>query len=184
MIVTLTSQQMLQTWRLCAGLESLASDCSVERFDGVDIDSRLTALMRQWYLSLLDEGNPQMIGLPSDAVSLVSVRPDGYSATVTCHESVRRLCSIRLSDWKREAMIVDRDIVDKLLPLQSNPFARAGVCDPVAWRETDGSIHVIPAKTSSLVVDAKAIVDPGEETYRLDSRALSTVNDYLTKHFL
>lgn len=184
MMLTLTSQQMLQTWRLCAGLESLASDCSVERFDGVDIDSRLTALMRQWYLSLLDEGDPRLIGLPSDAVSLVSVKPDGYVAAVTCHESVRRLCSIRLSDWKREAMVVDRETLARLLPLQSNPFARAGVCDPVAWRDTDGTVRAIPAKTSSLVVEAKAIIDPGENTYRLDSRALSTVNEYLSKHFL
>lgn len=184
MMLSLTSQQMLQTWRLCAGLESLTSDCSVERFDGVDIDSRLTVLMRQWYLSLLDEGDPLMIGLPSDARSLVSLQTDGYCATVSCHTSVRRLCTIRLSDWKREAPIVDHQAVAKLLPLQSNPFARAGVCDPVAWREHDGTIRIIPAKTSSLVTVAKAIIDPGEETYRFDSRALSTVNDYLSKHFL
>lgn len=184
MMLTFTSLQMLQTWRRCAGLESLASDCSVERFDGVDLDSRLKELMRRWYLSLLDEGDPLLIGQPTDAKRLVTLAPDGYGATVSCDASVRRLCSIRLSGWLREATVVDRESVAKLLPLQSNPFARAGACDPIAWREHDGTIRIIPAKASSTVVAATAVIDPGEDTYRLDDRALSTVNEYLSKHFL
>ena len=184
MILTLTSQQMLQTWRLCAGLESLASDCSVERFDGVDLDSRLKELMRQWYLSMLDEGDPAMVGTPTDARPLVSSTNDGYTASISCQSSVRRLTRIRLSEWQREAAVVDREAVADLLPLQSNPFARAGVCDPIAWREPDGSVKAIPSSAASRIVSASAIIDPGDDTYRLDERALSTINDYLSKHFL
>lgn len=186
MIVTLTSRQMLQTWRSCAGLEPLSADCTIERFDGIDIDARLTELMRQWYLALLDEGDPSLVGQPTAASALVSLSyADGdYSARVVCQPAVRRLCSIRLSGWQREAQISDRSHVTAELALQSNPYSRAGECEPLAWRETDGTVRAVPASAASRVAAASAIVDPGEDSYRLDSRALSTINDYLKTHFL
>ncbi len=186
MTVTLTSKQMLQVWRSCAGLDPLLSDCSVERFDGIDIDSRLSELMRRWYLALLDEANPALIGQPALASALVSLSAaDGdYSANVVCQPAVRRLCSIRLSGWMRQARVVDRSEVARLLPLQSNRFSRAGTSDPIAWRDPDGSVRVIPALADSRVVAAYAVIDPGEDTYRLDTLALSTINDYLSTHFL
>lgn len=75
MIVTLSSQQMLQTWRDCAGLEPLSADCSIERFDGIDINSRLTRLMRQWYLALLDSAAPEFVGPPVDATAPCGLPP-------------------------------------------------------------------------------------------------------------
>lgn len=185
MTLTLTSKQMLQTWRACAGPDPLLADCSVERFDGFDLDSRLSDLMRQWYLALLDEGNPALIGPPASASALVSVSAaqGDYSATLVCQPAVRRLCSVRLSGWMRQARVVDRSEVAHLLPLQANRFSRSGPYDPIAWRDPDGSLHAIPATSDSRVVAAYAIIDPGEDTYRLDSRALSTINDYISTHF-
>lgn len=186
MTVTFTSRQMLQIWHSCAGLEPLSADCTIERFDGVDVDSRLSELMRQWYLALLDEGDPRLIGQPCDASSLVSLKAAAgdWSATVVCEPSVRRLCAIRLSEWHREVPVVERSEIAHLLPFQANPFSRAGVCDPIAWRNPDGSVHAIPSTASSRVTAASAVVDPGEDSFRLDTRALSTINDYLSHHFL
>ena len=62
MIVNYSRSEMLQIWRRCAGLEPSASSCTVERFDGIDVDTRLEGLMRLWYLALLDEGDINLAG--------------------------------------------------------------------------------------------------------------------------
>lgn len=46
MMLRLTSEQMLRTWREIAGLEPLNTDCSIERFDGIDLDSVIRLRMR------------------------------------------------------------------------------------------------------------------------------------------
>lgn len=178
MIVTLSSQQMLQTWRDCAGLEPLSADCSIERFDGIDINSRLTRLMRQWYLALLDSASPEFIGPPVNATALVSLeQPDDRStAVITCDPSVRRLVSIRLSGWQCEAEVrpCDRDPA-----MLANRFARPGVCAPSAWRLPSSSVRVAPADAGSHIVAASAVIDPGPDVYRLDERALATIDSSL-----
>lgn len=177
MIVSLTHQQMLQTWRRCAGLEPLVSACTVERFDGIDIDSRLTDMMRQWYLRLLDSGDPAMLGDAADADGLVSVAvgPCDCFARLICDASVRRLQSVRLSGWERAAAVVDGRDISRTLALQSNPYSRAGNADPIAWRDSSGAIFAVPAAPGSAIVEAKAYIDTGAETYRLDERALATI---------
>lgn len=178
MIVTLSSQQMLQTWRDCAGLEPLSADCSIERFDGIDINSRLTRLMRQWYLALLDAAVPEFVGPPVDATALVSIAPpdDRSTAVVTCDPSVRRLVSIRLSGWQCEAAVCPCDCDPVLL---ANRFARPGVCSPCAWCLPSSSVRVSPAVADSRIVAASAVIDPGPDVYRLDERALSTIDSSL-----
>lgn len=182
MIVNLSHHQMLQTWRRCAGLEPLVSACAIERFDGVDIDSRLADMMRQWYLGLLDGGDPAMLGDAVDADRLVSVaaaRCD-YSARLICDPSVRRLQSVRLSGWERSVNILDWRDISRKLALQSNPYSRAGNVDPIAWRDISGCLFVIPANSDSTVVEAKAYVDTGPESYRLDERALAAIPDSIS----
>lgn len=46
MIITMSHAQMLEAWRLRAGLEPLNSDCSIERFDGIDADRIIAERMR------------------------------------------------------------------------------------------------------------------------------------------
>lgn len=182
MIVNLSHRQMLQTWRQCAGLEPLVSACTVERFDGVDVDSRLAAMMRQWYLALLDAGDPSLLGPAADASGLVTVDPaaaDGC-ARLICDASVRRLMSVRLSGWERPADVVDSRDVSRTLALQSNPFSRAGNSGPIAWRDASGCLFAIPAAPGSAVVCATAYIDAGPESYRLDERALAAIPDSIS----
>ena len=185
MITEYSHLQMLQTWRRCAGLESSASDCSVGRFDGTDVDPRLSAMMRQWYLGLLDSGDPCLTGPPADATDLVSpVMTDDSDrqAVIAADPSVRRLTAVRLSGWKRPAVIADADSIRATLALQHNRFSRAGTTSPLAWRNADGTVCVCPADKDSTVTAATAFVDTGSEIYRLDERALATIPIYISNH--
>lgn len=177
MTINVSHQQMLQTWRRCAGLEPMVSGCSIERFDGVDVDSRLGDMMRQWYLELLDKGDPAMAGEACDVSELISVTAagNGYEARLVCDESVRRLMSVRLTGWEREATVADSREIGRKLALQSNPYCRAGNADPIAWRDEGGHIHAIPAEEGAAIAEAEGYVDTGPDTYRIDERALSTI---------
>lgn len=177
MIVTLSHQQMLQTWRKCAGLEPSVIACSIERFDGIDVNSRLEAMMRQWYLALLDGGDPALLGAPAEASELLSVggrHADG-SAEIVCSPSVRLLCSVMLSGWERPAGIIDAGNASRETSLLANPFSRPGAASPLAWRDSSGCIFAAPAYAGGSIISAKAYIDNGPETYRLDERALATI---------
>lgn len=176
-MVTLSHQQMLQTWRKRAGLEPSVVGCTIERFDGLDVNSRLEAMMRQWYLALLDSADPALLGPASDASALVtvsSVAADG-SCTIICDPSVRRLCSVRLSGWERPAPIADYSSAERRISLMANRFSRPGCASPLAWRDSCGHIFAAPAGAASAIVSATAYLDDGPETYRLDERALATI---------
>lgn len=95
MILKLSKAEMLRIWRQAAGLEHVNSECTVTRFDGIDIDVVIERRMRQWYLALLDEGKPDIVGHPGEVAKLISVK----GGRVTADMSVRRIVSLRLSSW-------------------------------------------------------------------------------------
>lgn len=185
MIVSYSRLQMLQTWRQCAGLEPSASSCSIERFDGVDVDSRLEAMMRQWYLGLLDEGDRCLVGPPSDASDLVGLKTDqadGHRAVVATDRTLRKLCGIRLSGWRHMAAVVDARQIVFELALQNNKYSRAGLGSPIAWREPTGTVYAAPATAGSTVAEATGYIDTGADSYRIDERALETIPSFINNH--
>lgn len=182
MIVNYSRSEMLQIWRRCAGLEPSASSCTVERFDGIDVDTRLEGLMRLWYLALLDEGDINLAGAPADATELVTPLPPGDDsriATLICAPAVRRLCTIRLSGWKRPATVTDRRNDLYGTALQDNRYSRAGAVTPITWFDGDGTVYATPAGPETTVVSATAYIDNGTDSYRLDERALATIHAFL-----
>lgn len=171
MMLTLSKTEMLRIWRQTAGLEHLNSDCTITRFDGIDIDAIIGRRMRQWYLALLDEGKPDITGHPADAATLLSVE----SSRITADASVRRIVSLRLSSWDRAAEVADGADVAGRVGLQANPYSAAGCASPLAWRDSGGQVWVTPCDCNDRVSEAQAYIDPGEELYILDERALSTI---------
>lgn len=167
---------MLRLWRQSAGLEHLNSECSVERFDGIDLDAIIAARMRLWYLALLDEGSPNLIGKPVDATALLSIT-DGR---VMADTSVRRISSLRLSSWERPAEVVDGAAIAGRLGLQDNPYSAAGAVSPIAWRDSGGTVRVAPCGSDDYITEAYAWLDPGDDQYILDERALATIPKELT----
>lgn len=176
MTVTLTSDEMLRIWRRRAGLEPSATGCTVERFDGVDVDGPLRDRMRAWYLKLLDEGDPNLIGEPQALDGLVglTVSPAG-EAVVTLAPQVRRITSLQLDGWQRPTPVLSRAEASDRIAMLGNPYSRPGNACPLAWRDSDGVITAIPARSGSKVCAARGFVDTGSDLYRIDERAIDTV---------
>lgn len=172
MMLRLTSDEMLRIWRECAGLEPLNADCTIERFDGIDLDSMIRRRMRLWYLALLDEGRPEMTGAPADATGLLTL---GDGGLITAAPEVRRVVSLQLSSWARGVTVRDADDVAGRLHLEANPYSAAGPLQPAAWRDSGGIIRVAPYSASDSIAAAAAYADTGEDLYVLDERAISTI---------
>lgn len=176
MIISLSSSQMLQAWRKAAGLEPSIDSCSIEAFDGIDVNDRISTLMRQWYLALLDTADPALIPPPADAAGALSLHYQGGGrAIITPDQSVRRLLSVKLSEWSRPADIVDGSSIALAIAMLDNPFSAAGPASPIAWRDSSGRIFAAPATGSSSIVSSSAVIDPGPDSYILDERALETI---------
>ncbi len=171
MMLRLTSEQMLRTWREIAGLEPLNTDCSIERFDGIDLDSVIRLRMRLWYLAMLDEGRPEYAGPACEASDKLTLS-DGI---ISADPSVRRITSVRLSTWTRDAVLHRYDEVCGLVALLDNPYSAAGPRSPLAWIDSNNTLRVSPCPAGATISSAKAYIDPGEDLYLFDERALSTI---------
>lgn len=176
MMLRLTKLEMLRLWRQSAGLEHINSECTVERFDGIDLDATIISRMRLWYLAMLDEGAVATVGPPHDAAELMAMA----GGKVMADASVRRIASLRLSSWERAAEVADGDTVAGRIALQDNPYSAAGPASPLAWRDRSGIVRVAPYSSDDLVTEAYAWLDPGEDTYIIDERALETIPTQLT----
>lgn len=57
----LTRDEFLALWRIHRGYSPLRTDTSVQRSDGMDLDTILLAEMDDWYLRLLLEADAAML---------------------------------------------------------------------------------------------------------------------------
>lgn len=172
-MLTLSARQLLQLYRKTFALDPSEPLCSIEQFYGIDIDDLISQRLRQWYVDLLHSRVEGLRPVVSSADSLVSVSTvsDSGEAILSLRDTVVSLRSVRLSGWTASADISQDSPTRQALA--ANPYSRPGVHSPVAWIGADGLIRAAPASPGSLIVEARAVVDPGPDTYILPSDALS-----------
>jgi hypothetical protein len=179
MIVQYTKAQMLEYRRKIAGFEPLRADCSIEIVDGIDVNELLERELRQWYLDLLDNGDVNLLKTTEIGSALaLATRNDG-SAVIKLPDNCRRVVSVYVNGWQRDAKVMDYASALPRLQLLSNPYSRPGTSDPLAVDCGNGVLLVAP--TGSYVASATAICDTGEDTFIFDEKALSNLNEY-AKH--
>lgn len=177
MIVTFSLTQLLEYRRVAAGLKFLRSDCSIERVDGIDIDSADTLDLRRRYLQLLDTAPAHLLPT-ADIADEISLRSGvNFRGEARLPENCRRLLNIRLSSWTRPALPLERNLYDSWPPSRKelNPWSAPTSSRPVAVLEHDGSLTLIPAPRNCTVASAIAVVDPGEDTFTLDESLLDAL---------
>lgn len=176
MIINLSSDEMLDLWRLNCALLPLREDCVVERADGIDIDLLLHRRIRDWYLNLLDTAPVNLLAV-TDIADQVAPRPlsDG-SVAVDLPERCRRVVEVTLEGWNRPATIVDSAQLP-VVTWQLNPYAMGSPDAPVAV-VYDNSLRLYsapqspsPPRLSSL----RCIIEPDDGTYRLHEQALALI---------
>lgn len=166
---------MLAIWRRAWGLEVQRADCMVEAVEGVAVDKLIEQRMRAWYVGLLDKAPARLLPVEDISPSLTVVGL-GTMASAWLPAGVRRLLEIRLSGWTNPA--VPADIADgscaRRMHLALNPYSAPGPAHPLA--ALDGPrLYLSPFGHGWSVAAALAVVDPGENTYKLDESLLSTI---------
>ena len=173
MRIELSENEMLALWKRRHFLEPLRADCLIERSDGVDLDAIAREEMRLWYLRRLAEAPPCKLA-PDDIAMTAKVRrsPSG-TALVTLPHNVVRVVAVKLGGWERPARIIEAG--SPCERRAANPFARAGVADPVAVLRPGNILELFsPDSRQALpVVDTLLVIeDPGPHTYVMDERLL------------
>lgn len=176
MKMTLSTEEMLNQWRLRRALEPLRSDCTVERTDGIDLDSLLRLEMRDWYLKLLDTASLEYLA-PVDLAGDValSVGDDGV-ATVNLPERCRRVVEVMLDEWERPATILAPD--SPLARCQQSVYSRGGSVAPVAVQEAGRLRLYSVAGQSPVITRLLCVAEPEDGVYTFDERALSLIGDW------
>lgn len=181
MKLVLTKEEMLKRRRIAGGFEPLRTDCTVEDTAGVDINAVLESELRAKYLHLLDHGPVEMLAADEVAASTaVTDYVDGGSLLEVPPEC-RRVLSVRLSGWLREAPVLPDGEYARVLALQRNRFTASGSASPVAVCCPDGRIAAWPGAPHAQEVTA--IVDPGPDTYILDDAALPDLFNYELENY-
>lgn len=169
-----SAEEMLYQWRLRRALLPMREDCTVTRYDGIDLDSLLRLQMRDWYLNLLDTAPLEMLTLTDISADIAVVRRDDGLDTVTLPGNCRRLVEFRLEEWERPAEIV-ADPHSPVAVMQTNPFSRGGACRPVAVCHNNTLYLYSVTSAVPKIAKALAVMLPEDGTFEMNERALSLI---------
>jgi hypothetical protein len=182
----ISDQQMLAIWRRVHRLEPARSDCSIETFEGYDLDAAMQLDMRQWYLQLLDTAETRYLEL-SDVASQLSLTAlaDGVWQ-IALPADVRRLIAMQIDGCAQQTIVTNVADAQRQITLNTNRYSRAGLCAPVAVAQ--GRTVTLFCKTATgeapQLLRVQAVTDPGDEWYVFDESALSLIPntpDYLNE---
>ncbi len=130
-MASMTEEQMLALWKSVLHLEDVRRDCSVERDDGIDVDSLLLTRIRQWYHHLL--ATAPLSWVPIDEVKAEATATADAAGVVTMQLPLRavRPIEVRLGGW--ECAVADfHEPASRVSKLQQSSLTRGGCASPVA----------------------------------------------------
>ena len=164
---------MLSQWRMRRALEPLRSDCTVERIDGIDIDTFLKMEMREWYLNLLDTAPPHLLTLTDIASSRPITFNDDHSATITLPPECRRVIGLYIDSSPLPLTLLKAD--SPLAICQQNPFSRSGSTTPIAILHHD-HVTIYGGNSNFTLSRLLCVMEPANGYYELDEAALSLIS--------
>ena len=170
---TFTKSEMLALWRQSLGLVTVNQSCTIEAVEGLDVDNLISGYMRLWYLNLLDTAPAHLCPI-TNAARQASVSKQDMFGLITLPKGTRRVLSVRMSSWLRQAEALTSDEAGDRIARIPSPFGRPGVNDPLAITSPQG-LQVFPAANDDIIETLMVIADPGEELYILDEVLLSHI---------
>ena len=169
MILKISDSQMLALWREGAGLEPASSEASIERFDSVNIDSRLIRAMRAWYIDYLINADVDMVPV-SDLTTYARVSAGAkngfWNVALLCPTA--RIMAMRLHN--AECAIYDRA---ECPPAMNNKFVRCGR-RPFVWYTpgTNDATLFTGDATTPVITSVSGVEISDDDIYTVDERVL------------
>lgn len=161
---------MLEIWRAALGYDESRTDCTVEVYDGREINEVLSRAMRAWYLGLLDTASPAL--LPTRATTARSTEAAGTAIIrAALPADMRRPLMVDAPRWSRPAAVETG--LDRLRDVDA-PYGCPDAASPMAALAPDGSLLLAPLDDGDAFT-VTGVYDPGPAQYTLDESFLSTI---------
>lgn len=175
-MASMTEEQMLALWKSVLHLEDVRRDCSVERDDGIDVDSLLLTRIRQWYHHLL--ATAPLSWVPIDEVKAEATATADAAGVVTMQLPLRavRPIEVRLGGW--ECAVADfHEPASRVSKLQQSSLTRGGCASPVAVDCGGGVLRLysLPSGSAPVVETTRCVAWAADGSYRLAQAALDTI---------
>lgn len=175
----LTYEELLTQFRIRAGLSPRRNGCSIDIASGFDADGLMEQHIRSWYATLIENAPAEMLD-PENVAPLLSATalPDG-TAEVILPTECRRIFTIKLRGWEREAEVIAAADHPRLRRVLSASSSIRRTSRPYALRsgrtitlyslppDCEGSPEIIYATGAALIPDA--------DIFRFSPAALSTI---------
>lgn len=177
---TYTETEMLAIWRSRLGFDEVHTGCTVESFDGHDVDSRIRQAMRAWYLRLLDTAQARL--LPCEQVEAASTQVYGRrQLLIRLPDRCRRPLRMHADRWCSAASpdSSERTLVD--LQRLASPFGWPDDSCPIVCLLPDGAVVAAPLEPDN-DFSIYAVVEPADGSYTLDESLLDTIPNRLTDY--
>lgn len=186
MKLTLSSAELLAHRRVLGGLEGRRHP-TVDRADGIDIDTVLSFRLRQWYLDLLDHGDPRLLA-PENIAATCNILPETAPAggiLIELPAACRRAFKLKMRGWQCETEILDAAQLQSVINRQLNPFTASAPGRPIAVMTSEAGSRQ-PAQLIAWPADGNdgrkpqietlvGVTDPGDELFILDESALASM---------
>lgn len=165
---------MLERWRLLALLEPSANtEAQAVRSDYTDIDRLLKLKMKAWYISLLDEAQPEYVN-HKNITSLCTLTKVSGQLMLNLPQGTRRVLSVRLSNWARGVKPTREETVSEV----TNPYLIGRSGEPVVTMlGSDKAVISGQTDASATLAEVIATVQPTGDLYELDERAFELVKE-------
>lgn len=178
MIESFSTDRLLELYAGLRHHETGRDDCQVTLLPAPGTGASLRRLlideMHAWYLRMLDSAPVHLLPVLDYSGQCVAARSPQGAVRLTLPATVRRVVSLRIDGWERDAQLIT-DPSSPLALRQANPYACGSTAHPVAVAQEDGRTWMLyPSPAGSAPVEVSrlmAVPEPEPDLYRLD-RAL------------
>lgn len=175
MLMSLTESEMLDLWKLRVGLTPALRDCSVERDDGLDLDSKLTTDIRQWYATLLATAPVEWLPVEDVAADVTATTDSSGVVTATMPDRAVRPVEWHLDGWASDA-VEFHSPTSVTAKQQAVEWLRGGGSRPVAvLGQNQLKLYSVDPGTEGTVDKALCVVMPDDGSYQFSQEALATL---------
>lgn len=169
---TFSKAEMLALWRRRLGFDERRNDCTVEVYDGREVNDIITDAMRSWYLRLLDSAPLRL--LPAARISCTAAPAGIHTMSISLPESCRRVTAVEAPRWDFPAVPDSSGRAQEAISLAAGPFGGPSDARPVVADDGSRTLLAAPLDAGDAFT-VTGISDPGDAVYILDESLLDTI---------
>lgn len=174
-LLTYTSTEILNLWKTLMHLQPVRRDCTVERDDGIDLDSLLEIHIKQWYAQLLETAPATWLPIEDVKADCTVSIDDNLVVTANLPAQCVRPVEWKLKGW-------EHSVTHFLQP--DTPEAKVQQCKWTRGRSHCPAVVDMgntlllfsgePSRIPSLEI-SRCVVRPANGTYCFHAAAISTI---------